>query len=238
MDFIINWAYKEGCKDEFFMNISQDHSFMLKTMLTLASILILMGTFFDGSEATQCQATDFRIEDETFSKQTVQTGETLDVKGALVSLSQDQHKLKLWSVITSSDQTSFSYDFFRIYLEPTHVCSGGKSDGNINWYFQVSPHPSEEFVLKPNDVVEYSVTFTPQKPGVYKIHSAMYDGNIFRMGPGQTIIVEGTGKETEGELFGFYLPFFSILSLIISSLAVGGIIILKRKFYRSKAAQS
>ena len=191
-----------------------------------------MGSYFDSSEGNQCQASHFRIEDETFSKQTVQVGETLDVKGSLVSLDSTQHNLKLWSVITNSDQTSFLYDFFRIHFEPTSVCSG-KSDGNINWYFQLSTYPSEEFILKQNDVVEYSVTLIPQKSGVYRIHSATFDGDIFRMGPGQTIIVEGTDEETTDELLGFYLPFFLILVLIIFG-STGVTIMLKRKFHRSK----
>lgn len=175
----------------------------------LASILILMGVYFISSEGTQCHATNLRIEDETFSKHTVQTGEILEVTGSLVGLDPTQHPLKLWSVITNSNQISFSYDFFRIYLEPTNICSG-KSDGNINWYFQSSPNPSKEFVLKPNDVIEYSVSFIPQKAGVYKIHSAIFDGDIYRMGPGQTIVVEGNGEITYGEISGFYLPLFQV----------------------------
>jgi hypothetical protein len=194
--------------------------------------MIFMGSFFDSSEGTPCQARDFGIEDETFSKQTVQIGETLDVKGSLVSLAPTQQQLKLWSVITNSDQISFSYDFFRIYLEPTNICSG-KSDGNINWYFQSSPNPSEEFILKPNDVIEYSISFIPQKAGDYRIHSAIFDGDIYRMGPGQTIIVEGSGEVTDGEIFGFYLPFFSSLVLIIFG-SIVGMILLKRKFCHSK----
>ena len=191
-----------------------------------------MGVYFDSSEGTQCHAIDFRIEDETFSKYTVKTGEVLDVKGSLVSLSPTQHQLKLWSVITNSDQVSFLYDFFRIYLEPTGICSG-KSNGNINWYFQLSPIPSEEFVLKPNDVIEYSVSLIPQKAGTYKIHSAIFDGDVYRTGPGQTIIVEGSNELTDGEIFGFYLPFFSSLVLIIFG-SVVGTILLKRKLRHSK----
>ncbi len=136
-------------------------------------------------------------------------------------------------MITNSDQTSFSYDLFRIYFEPTHVCSGGKSDGNINWYFQLSPQPSEEFVLKPGNVIEYSTTFIPQKSGIYKIHSAVFDGEIFRMGPGQTITVEGMDGGTDREILGFYLPFFSSIVLIIFG-SITGAILLKRKFHRSK----
>ena len=215
------------------MNALQDQSFVLKITWILVSILIFTGYSFDSSEGTQCRAGDFRIEDETFSKQTVGTSETLNVKGSLVSLSQTQQELKLWSVITSSDQVSFSYDFFRIYFESPHVCSGWKSDGNIGWYFQLSTHPSEEFVLNPNEAVEYSVTFTPQKPGIYKIHSAMLDGDVFRMGPGQTITVEGTGGETKGELWGFYLPFFLIAVLIFSG-SVTGIIVIKKRMDQFK----
>ncbi len=196
--------------------------------MTLVSIMILMGSYFDSSEGTQCQAIDFRIEDETFSKQTVQVGETLDVKGSLVSISQAQHNLKVWSVITNSDQASFLYDFFRIYFEPTSICSG-KSDGNINWYFQLSAHPSEEFILKSNDVVEYSVTLIPQKAGVYRIHSATFDGDIFRMGPGQTIIVEGTGEETNGEIFGFYIPYSIGFILMMIALGCGIVFTHRRK---------
>ena len=198
----------------------------------MTSILIFTGIYFDSSEGTQCHANNFRIEDETFSKQTIQMGDVLHVTGSLVSLNPTQHQLKLWSVITNSDQISFTHDFFRIYLEPTNTCSG-KSDGNIDWYFQSLHNPSEEFVLKPNDVIEYSISFIPQKAGMYKIHSAIFDGDIYRMGPGQTIIVEGSDDVTDGEIFGFYLPFFSSLVLIISG-SVAGMILFKRKFCHFK----
>ncbi len=215
-----------------------------------------MGVYFNSSDGHQCISTDFRIEDETFSRHTVQTdevlnvkgshltsvhypyflyvqtGEVLNVKGSLVNLLATQQQLKLGGVITDSNHTSFSYDFFRIYLEPASFCSA-KSDGNIDWYFQLPPNHLEELILKPNDVMEYSVSFIPQKAGIYRIHSAVLDGDDYRIGPGRTIIVEGNDEVTHGEIFGFYLPFSSSLVLIISG-SVVGMILLKRKFRYSK----
>ncbi len=184
---------------------------------------------FENVQATQCIGRDFRIEDETFSKQNVSVGESLEIMGSIVSISQDQLELDPWAVIRFSDQSSFANSFSSIFSETPVLCKGGTSDGNLNWYFKISSEPLEPFTLEPGDEVPYSITLVPQKSGTYNIRSAMLFDDVYRAGPGQTITVEGYEGLTDGELFGFYLPFFTSIFLIAFGI-ITGIILIRRKF--------
>jgi len=189
---------------------------------------LVLGTFFNSSEANQCSPRDFRIEDEVFSRQTISVGEPLEIQGFVVSLDPNQLQLKPWAVITFSDHSSITNAIAKIFSEYPKICSGGKYDGNLNWYFNISTNPSKTFHLEPDGVVQYSVTLIPQKAGTYHVHSAMLMDDNYRPGPGQTIIVEGRDGVTEGELFGFYLPFVASIALI-AFVTIIGIVLIRRK---------
>jgi len=211
-----------------------------KKLILIVIVLFFVGTYFHISEANQCSPRDFRIEDETFSRQSMQVGEPVEIQGLIVSLSQDQLQLEPWAVITFSDHSSITNAIAKIFSEYPKICSGGKYDGNLNWYFTISYDPSEEFTLEPGDEVPYSITLIPQKSGTYHIQSAMLFDDIYRGGPGQTVTVEGRDGVTEGELFGFYLPFVASIALITFATIIG-IIGIRRKLqtnHRSKGKLS
>ena len=89
------------------------------------------------------------------------------------------------------------------------------------WYFKITSDPSKTFTLEPSETVQYFITLIPQKAGTYHIHSAMLKDDFYRIGPGQTVVIEGRDGITDGEFFGFYLPFFSSMVLIGFGIVVG-----------------
>jgi len=204
-----------------------------KIIFLILGFLILV-TNFDSVFGHGCQAhivqRDFSMEGETFNRQSVLVGEPIKIQGSLVTVSQDQYHLKPWAVITISDESYFVDDIVGIFSGPNDGCSGGNFDGNLNWYFKITSEPSKTFTLEPNEAVQYFITLIPQKAGTYHIHSAMLKDDSYRIGPGQTVVVEGSDGITDGEIFGFYLPFFSSIVLITLGATIG-VILLKRKFY-------
>ncbi|AJM93101.1 methane monooxygenase/ammonia monooxygenase subunit B [Nitrosopumilus piranensis] len=113
-------------------------------------------------------ATSFvRIEDETFDKHRMQTGETLTVTGIIKS--NVDKDLKGWISIFS------------------------ESHGNSSrWEIMARDPPKTVFDVAGNSFVKYSITVKALEPGTYHIHSQF---NISQIGPhyglGQTVVVEG-----------------------------------------------
>ena len=77
----------------------------------------------------------------------------------------------------------------------------------------------------------YSIEITPLKGGIYHIHTdPNADISSFRyIGPGQTIMVEGSQDITEGELFEFYIPYTVGFVLMIIGIGYGVVFIYRRK---------
>ena len=71
----------------------------------------------------------------------------------------------------------------------------------------------------------------PLKSGIYHVHTdPNADISSFRyIGPGQTIMVEGSQDITEGELFEFYIPYSIGFALMIISIVYGVVLIYRRK---------
>ena len=115
----------------------------------------------------QLQSRFVRIEDETWSKQSLQTGETVTVKGTLVSLVQ--RDLRAW---------------LSVY--------GESSNAGNRWEFMARDPPGNVFVIPANGVVDYTLTVKALEPAVYHMHTQLNIASVGPgLGPGQTMVVEG-----------------------------------------------
>jgi len=115
----------------------------------------------------QLQSRFIRIEDETFNRQSLNTGETLCLSGSLVSLIERDSRA-----------------WVSIFSESTNA-------GN-RWEMLSRDPPGNVFDIPGNSVVDYQVCAMALEPGVYHVHTQL---NVDRvgpgLGPGQTVIVEG-----------------------------------------------
>jgi len=115
----------------------------------------------------QLQSRFVRIEDETFNRQSLQTGEILTLKGQLVSLVE--RDMRAW---------------VSIFSESTNA-------GN-RWEIVARDPPGNVFDIPGNAVVPYEISARALEPGVYHVHTQL---NVERigpgLGPGQTVVVDG-----------------------------------------------
>jgi len=115
----------------------------------------------------QLQSRFVRIEDETISRQSLQTGETLTVKGTLVSLVQ--RDLRAWLSVF-----------------------GESANAGNRWEFMARDPPGNVFDIPANGVVDYSMTVKALEPAVYHVHTQLNIAGVGPgLGPGQTVVVEG-----------------------------------------------
>ncbi|MGI0082428.1 MAG: methane monooxygenase/ammonia monooxygenase subunit B [Nitrosopumilaceae archaeon] len=115
----------------------------------------------------QLQSRFVRIEDETWSRQSINTGETITVKGTLVSLVQ--RDLRAWLSVFSESANA----------------------GN-RWEFVSRDPPGNVFDIPGNGVVDYTMTVKALEPAVYHLHTQLNIASIGPgLGPGQTVVVEG-----------------------------------------------
>ena len=115
----------------------------------------------------QLQSRFIRIENETFNRQSLQTGEQLCVSGELVSLVE--RDLRGW---------------ISIFSESTNA-------GN-RWEIQSRDPPGNVFDIKGNSVVPYEICAMALEPGVYHVHTQLNVANVGPgLGPGQTVVVDG-----------------------------------------------
>ena len=143
------------------------------------SVVLALGTLgFDWVEAilpsaaahgvqAQLQSRFIKIEDETFNRQSLQTGETLRLEGKLISLvSRD---LRGW---------------ISIFSESTNA-------GN-RWEMLARDPPGNVFDISGNSQVEYSLSAKALEAGVYHVHTQLNVASVGPgLGPGQTVVVEG-----------------------------------------------
>ncbi len=128
---------------------------------------VLQSAWAHGVQA-QLQSRFVRIEDETFSSQTLNTGEMLEVRGKLVSLVN--RDLRAW---------------ISIFSESTNA-------GN-RWEFQARDPPGNVFDIPPGGEVSYALKVMALEPGVYHMHTQLNVASVGPgLGPGQTVVVEGT----------------------------------------------
>jgi methane/ammonia monooxygenase subunit B len=143
----------------------------LGVIVALGAVGPTIGQMIQQAEAhgvqAQLQSRFVRIEDETFSRQSLNTGETITVKGTLVSLIQ--RDLRGW---------------LSVFSESTNA-------GN-RWEFISRDPPGNVIDIPGNGVVDYTLVVKALEPGVYHMHTQLNVASIGPgLGPGQTVVVEG-----------------------------------------------
>lgn len=144
-------------------------------MTTLAAVIVLSAIAYmpvipeadaHGVQA-QLQSRFIRIEDETWSAQTVNTGDEITVSGTLQSLVN--RPLRGW---------------LSIFSESTNA-------GN-RWEFVARDPPGNVFEIPPQGTIPYELTAVALEPGIYHLHTQLNVANVGPgLGPGQTVQVVG-----------------------------------------------
>ena len=172
-----------------------------KMIILGISVVLVAGTLgFDWIESlfppaeahgvqAQLQSRFVIIQNETFDRQSLQTGETLTISGQLVSLverdlwgwlsifSESANAGNRWEVIARDLPDSvFDKEWKATYL--IHPEQRGSSDSVFN--------------IEGNTVVPYSISAIPLEAGVYHVHTHLIVVSVGPgLGPGQTVVVEG-----------------------------------------------
>jgi methane/ammonia monooxygenase subunit B len=142
-------------------------------VIGLAAVMLLSAAFAflpvaegHGVQA-QLQSRFVKISDESFSAQTVHTGDTITVKGTLQSLVN--RPLRAW---------------LSLFSESTNA-------GN-RWEFIARDPPGNIFDIPPQGTIPYSITAKALEPGIYHVHTQLNIEHIGPgLGPGQTVQVTG-----------------------------------------------
>ena len=115
----------------------------------------------------QLQSRFIRIQDETFNRQSLQTGEQLCLSGEFVSLIE--RDMRAWA---------------SIFSESTNA-------GN-RWEILSRDPPGNVFDIQGNSVVPYQICAMALEPGVYHVHTQLNVAGVGPgLGPGQTVVVDG-----------------------------------------------
>ena len=143
---------------------------VLSVVLTLGMIgqdLSFIQTADGHGVQAQLQSRFIRIEDETFNRQSLQTGEILTIEGKFVSLVE--RDLRAWN---------------SIFSESTNA-------GN-RWEILARDPPGNVFDIPGNGIIDYSISAKALEAGVYYVHSQLNVASVGPgLGPGQTVVVEG-----------------------------------------------
>ena len=128
-------------------------------------------TLFPSAEAhgvqAQLQSRFIKIEDETFNRQSLQTGEILTLEGTLESLVE--RDLRGW---------------ISIFSESTNA-------GN-RWEVMARDPPGNVFDIPGNSEIQYSISARALEEGVYHVHTQLNVASVGPgLGPGLTVVVEG-----------------------------------------------
>lgn len=139
----------------------------LAAVIVLSSATIILQNAWGHGVQAQLQSRFIRIMDETFSAQTLQTGEEIEVRGKLVSLVN--RDLRAWISIFSDSTNS----------------------GN-RWEFVARDPPGNVFDIPANGEVNYTLRVKALEAGVYHLHTQLNVANVGPgLGAGQTVVVEG-----------------------------------------------
>jgi methane/ammonia monooxygenase subunit B len=115
----------------------------------------------------QLQSRFIRIEDESWSAQTLNTGDELTVTGTLQSLVN--RPLRGWLSVFSES-----------------VNAGNR------WEFISRDPPGNVFEIPPQESIPYELTVRALEPGIYHVHTQLNVANVGPgLGPGQTVQVSG-----------------------------------------------
>jgi methane/ammonia monooxygenase subunit B len=139
----------------------------LAAVLVMSSAFAFMPSVEGHGVQAQLQSRFVRIQDESFSAQTLQTGDELTVTGTLQSLVN--RELRAW---------------LSLFSESTNA-------GN-RWEFVARDPPGNVFNIEPEATIPYSLTVRALEPGIYHVHTQLNIQDIGPgLGPGQTVQVTG-----------------------------------------------
>ena len=141
------------------------------TSLVAATVLSTILAYFPMVHAhgvqAQLQSRFVRISDESFSTQTMKTGDQLTVTGTLQSLVN--RPLRAWLSLFSDSQNA-----------------------GTRWEFISRDPPGNIFDIAPGASIPYSITVKALEPGTYHVHTQLNIEHIGPgLGPGQTVQVTG-----------------------------------------------
>jgi methane/ammonia monooxygenase subunit B len=150
---------------------------MMKSQTLVVTVIAALAVMSTGIASTpmahahgvqaQLQSRFVRILDESFSAQTVHTGDTVTVTGTLQSLVNTP--LRAW---------------LSLFSDSTNA-------GN-RWEFLARDPPGNIFTINPQQSIPYSITVRALEPGSYHVHTQLNIEHIGPgLGPGQTVLVTG-----------------------------------------------
>ncbi len=171
-----------------------------KTIVLCLSVVLVAGTLgfdwantlFPSAEAhgvqAQLQSRFVRIEDETFNRQSLQTGEILTIQGRLVSLVE--RDLRGWiSISTESADGGNRWEIVARDPPGNFDIAGNQSFVNPD---TGTEDPPGNFDIAGNSVIPYSISARALDEGVYHVHTQLNIESVGPgLGPGQTVVVEG-----------------------------------------------
>ena len=139
----------------------------LATVMVLSAVIAYLPVADAHGVQAQLQSRFVRIDNEQFSDNTLNTGETLTVTGQLESLVN--RPLRAWLSLFSES-----------------------SNAGNRWEFLSRDPPGNIFDIPPGETVDYSITVKALEPGTYHVHTQL---NVEHVGPGlgrgQTVNVNG-----------------------------------------------
>jgi methane/ammonia monooxygenase subunit B len=136
-------------------------------IITLSTVAVMMHQVHAHGVQAQLQSRFVRIQDETFSAQTLNTGDELTVSGTLQSLVN--RPLRAW---------------MSLFSESTNA-------GN-RWEFVARDPPGNVFEIPPQASIPYEISAKALEPGVYHVHTQLNVASVGPgLGPGQTVQVTG-----------------------------------------------
>src|SRR5215510_556253 len=139
----------------------------LAAVVVMSSAFAFMPSVEGHGVQAQLQSRFVRIQDETFSAQTLNTGDELTVSGTLQSLVN--RPLRAW---------------ISLFSESTNA-------GN-RWEFVARDPPGNVFEIPPQASIPYQVSAKALEPGVYHVHTQLNVASVGPgLGPGQTVQVTG-----------------------------------------------
>jgi len=202
-------------------------------VLGIIFVLVLVGNFdflaYGHTRMCMTSGNHLRIEDENFDTRNISVDQSMEIQGRIVSLNPNEQNSKMWVVLDNNDESYFLDNITRLFSN-AGGCASRTFDGNSNWFFNIDSNPANVFLLEPNTAMPFKIDLLALKSGTYHIHSAVLIDGVYYFGPGGTVTVEGRDGVTEGELFGFYLPFVASIALI-AFVTIIGIVLIRRKMH-------
>lgn len=147
------------------------------------------------------------IRNETFSDQTLKTGDDQIIKGEIHNLSSEPIKVSL-----------------SLSAETSPLNTGAR------WTIIQQEPAGEEIAIPPSETVEYSLTAKWLKRGTYHVHTALEFGNFLSagsmFGQGATTVVSGDPISHSSDM---ELP--ALLLLVAAGVIVAVVVVKRRKRY-------